>query len=782
MIILRRSATVVFQPPYFFNGAHMNVRFRVPALAVILLFLGICFTPFTATEGQASEVQQAETPVPATETAQPDSEQPQQPSPETENVETTKLTPRNKFISKWLHMLDSGRDGDISETSVMAYGPQVPADLLQSIQRTDQATSGPGFWGVLFRALISVGLGFLLVIIFKRVAKSKLDRLKDLSPPKSEITSLLWAGLVRNLPAFAGLVVLAISSTIIFLLLAGNIGVKGRMLFQLILGVILAFQFCSLISNVLFSPEDKDSRPFELDESLVKPLSIVFKYSLALLLSGVLFVNLVQEVGARPQSVSWVVMILGSVIIALYCYMIVYLTTPVATALISRVDEENGGWIKRQVATYWHVLALLYLAVVWFVWIGQQMTGTTLQNGQLIISMLIVPIYFGVSHGGRLLISAIVESMELGKIDDDDDSIDETERQEDLLRQQTAITAKAYATFRLVLITVMGIWVLSLWGYDIPFATAAMSALFQSIVVLALALIFWRLASSYIERKLEEAAPDEEEKEDTDDEFGGAVVGGRTHTLLPMLRKVIGTILVVMVILIVISSLGVNIGPLLAGAGVLGLAIGFGAQKLVSDILSGFFFLLDDAFRVGEYIQAGSIRGTVEAITLRNVMLRHHRGMLQVVPHSDLGAITNYMRGGIVIKFPLEFPYDTDIEKVRKIIKKVGVAMLADDELGDDFILPVKSQGVYEITNSVMVIRVKFTAKPGKQFVIKREAFRRITESLNAKGIYYAHRKVIVDFPEGAINESADQLKIAQAAAAALLTEEQQQKADPTEP
>mgnify|MGYP000629807311 CR=1 FL=1 len=130
--------------------------------------------------------------------------------------------------------------------------------------------------------------------------------------------------------------------------------------------------------------------------------------------------------------------------------------------------------------------------------------------------------------------------------------------------------------------------------------------------------------------------------------------------------------------------------------------------------------------------------------------------MLQVVPHSDLGAVTNYMRGGIVIKFPLEFPYDTDIDKVRKIIKKVGIAMLEDPEIGDDFLQPVKSQGVYEITNSVMVIRVKFTAKPGKQFVIKREAFRRITEALNAKGIFYAHRKVIVDFPPELRNEKLD--------------------------
>ena len=147
---------------------------------------------------------------------------------------------------------------------------------------------------------------------------------------------------------------------------------------------------------------------------------------------------------------------------------------------------------------------------------------------------------------------------------------------------------------------------------------------------------------------------------------------------------------------------------------------------------------------MGEYIQAGSVSGAVEAITLRNVMLRHHRGMLQIVPHSELGSITNFMRGGLVVKFNLEFPYDTDIDKVRKIIKKVGIAMLADEQFGQDFIRPVKSQGVKEIAGSVMIIRVKFTAQPGTQFVIQREAFRRITEALVAKGIHYAHRKVIV--------------------------------------
>jgi hypothetical protein len=121
----------------------------------------------------------------------------------------------------------------------------------------------------------------------------------------------------------------------------------------------------------------------------------------------------------------------------------------------------------------------------------------------------------------------------------------------------------------------------------------------------------------------------------------------------------------------------------------------------------------------------------------------------QIIPHSELGAITNYMRGGIVVKFNLEFPYDANIDKIRKVIKKVGKAMLEDEELGKDFIKPVKSQGVREIANSVMGIRVKFTANPGAHFVIRREAYKRITEALNKKGIYYAHRKVIVDVPPG---------------------------------
>jgi len=202
---------------------------------------------------------------------------------------------------------------------------------------------------------------------------------------------------------------------------------------------------------------------------------------------------------------------------------------------------------------------------------------------------------------------------------------------------------------------------------------------------------------------------------------------------------------------------------------------------MVSDVFSGFFYLLDDAFRVGEYIQAGAVSGAVESITLRNVMLRHHRGMLQIVPHSELGSITNFMRGGIIVKFNLEFPYDADVDNIRKVIKKVGQAMLREDEFKDDFIQPVKSAGVRDIKDSVMVIRVKFKAQPGTQFVIRREAYRRISDALAAKGIHYAHRKVIVEMPEqehGSLTEENKRILEAGAASALLQQEEDAKKAE----
>jgi len=183
---------------------------------------------------------------------------------------------------------------------------------------------------------------------------------------------------------------------------------------------------------------------------------------------------------------------------------------------------------------------------------------------------------------------------------------------------------------------------------------------------------------------------------------------------------------------------------LFAGAGIVGVAIGFGAQTLVRDILSGAFFLVDDAFRKGEYIDLGDVKGTVENISIRSMQLRHHLGPLNTVPFGEIKYLTNYSRDWVIMKLPLRVTYDTDVERVRKLIKKLGQELLQDPDIGDKFMQPVKSQGVIQMDDSAMIIRVKFMTRPGDQWVIRKKVYAAIRELFEREGIKFAHREVTV--------------------------------------
>jgi small-conductance mechanosensitive channel len=197
-----------------------------------------------------------------------------------------------------------------------------------------------------------------------------------------------------------------------------------------------------------------------------------------------------------------------------------------------------------------------------------------------------------------------------------------------------------------------------------------------------------------------------------------------------------------------LSSIGVNIGPLIAGAGVIGLAIGFGAQTLVKDIIAGLFFLLDDAFRVGDYIQTAGTKGMVDHISLRSLRLRHPRGMVNTIPFGDMGIVTNMSRDYIITKLDFRVRYDTDVERVRKIIKKkVYEPIMNNEELAPKLLDKIKSQGVRQMDDSAMIMRVKYKTAPGQQFVIRKEVYRLMQEAFAEEGIEFAHRNVTVYIP-----------------------------------
>ncbi|GGF09259.1 hypothetical protein GCM10011611_13470 [Aliidongia dinghuensis] len=283
-------------------------------------------------------------------------------------------------------------------------------------------------------------------------------------------------------------------------------------------------------------------------------------------------------------------------------------------------------------------------------------------------------------------------------------------------------------------------WLATLWGFDVfdPDATGATATvlrpLFRATITLALAWLTWSAIGGF----LRERAPHHPGSPIDED---GAVETSMTRlaTLLPLIRNVLAIAIFFLGTMIALGDLGVDVGPLLAGAGVVGIALGFGAQALVRDVIAGLFFLIDDAFRLGEYIDTGRLKGTVEAISIRSVRLRHQNGQVHTIPFGQIQAVTNSSRDWAIIKFNLHIAPESDLELVRKTIKQLGLALLEDPEFGQDFIQPLKMQGVADVTQAAVMIRCKFTARPGRPTVLRRQAMRGIIQRFAAAGIAFAN-------------------------------------------
>jgi small-conductance mechanosensitive channel len=261
--------------------------------------------------------------------------------------------------------------------------------------------------------------------------------------------------------------------------------------------------------------------------------------------------------------------------------------------------------------------------------------------------------------------------------------------------------------------------------------------------ILLVGYVSYQGARIWIDTKIEEEQGDIPEEELGGD-GGGVSNVTRLATLLPLFRNIMLFIIGATVLLLVMLEAGINVAPLFAGAGVVGLAIGFGAQALIRDILSGAFFLIDDAFRRGEYIDVGAVKGTVERISIRSFQLRHHLGALHTIPFGEIQHLTNFSRDWVMMKLPLRVTYDTDVEKVRKLIKKLGQELLDHPTEGEKFVQPLKSQGVYKMEDSAMIIRVKFMTRPGDQWTTRKLIYMRIREVFEENGIQFAHREVTV--------------------------------------
>ncbi len=689
-----------------------------------------------------------------------------------------------------------GRESVATQRKLRDLASQIPessADLARVFRSIGPSETSGESLKTIFLVLCFIGIGLAADFAVRRMLRNKYSRYSkgnvatsfaaERGLPGAGKPTVLLSGL-SSILGFLVFILVAYFSYFAFVW-AGSPGLT--LIFVAVLLGIGLVRLIAIISGVFLSPSSRSSRLLPLGDFSARTVHRLIVLATGYIVTALMAIVVVQRLGARPETVAVLKIAAATLLLLATAAATVLYRKEVGTAILPPSPDAMGPSEGKQVlAATWQYLALLYLVVLWGIMIVNVVGDGTPAKGAFLLSFFVLPIWLAADRAVQWLTRQVMQSLRLEERPPDPQSAagpeSEGDPQAGTARPAGQLLPKVNRLARLAVFVAVVLWIAGLWGYTIPFITNLSGVLFDALIIIALALLFWQFVSSLIERKIRESAPERPSgQDDVDDEWGGAAAQGRSFTLLPIVRSFIASVLVVMVTLTILSSMGVDIGPLLAGAGVVGLAVGFGAQKIVSDIFSGVFYLLDDAFRVGEYLTAGGIMGTVERITLRNVMLRHHRGMLQIVPYSQLGTITNYMRGGIIEKFNLDFAYDADIDKIRKIIKKVGQEMLDDPELGKNFIRPLKSQGVREITNSVMTIRVKFTAKPGTQFVIRREAFKRITAAMQAKGIQYAHRKVIVDLPPPAADQEdpARMQKLAQAAGAAarqIFDEEQKLK------
>tara|TARA_B100000459_G_scaffold140139_1_gene98887 strand:- start:176 stop:1594 length:1419 start_codon:yes stop_codon:yes gene_type:complete len=378
------------------------------------------------------------------------------------------------------------------------------------------------------------------------------------------------------------------------------------------------------------------------------------------------------------------------------------------------------GAIRNRIADTWHVLALIYVFVVFCVF------SSGAQNGFIYLITATLITIFAVL-GGLLLSFLFGRAIE--RIFRIEPSINEKfpglKDRSNLYRPVMRRIVDVFIGICVLLICLSG-WQINLYE-TIPPAIGAKIVKGSGTIlfVLILCVIGWEFASSAISRALAENSGEDARKK----------VGSRSKTLLPLLRKAILIALIVFGGLIILAELGVDIAPLLAGAGVLGLAVGFGSQALVRDIITGLFILIEDTIAVGDVVTVGGHTGVVEDLSIRTIKLRDVGGTVHTVPFGDVTTVENLTKDYSFALLDIGVAYREDTDVVSKILEEVSADLQTDEVWGRRIIEPIQVMGVHELADSAVIIRSRIKTQPIMQWGVKREFFRRMKKRFDAEGI-----------------------------------------------
>ncbi|MEP3637492.1 MAG: mechanosensitive ion channel family protein [Paracoccaceae bacterium] len=558
------------------------------------------------------------------------------------------------------------------------------------------------------------------------------------------------AALYRTSLAFLGLFIFALGSIGAFSALSWPPLLNALILNALI--VIVVTRATGTVLLLFLAPRVEQLRLVPVSSATAKVIWRVLTCSVAVFLICVGIVDLFDQLfantadGARPPEVLAV-----AVLSSLLLLVIALFGTAIMFNTIQRYDIALTAKARRNWQTYLTglniaIFVLWLLELIPLVWtvalLGLLYPALNLLTAWVNSAFNRATQEFHIKHAPKNHL-ANDEDENVKDISDDVED-DDIAPAEDVIEPYEAYRPIAVRVARFALIVCVGLSLAVVWNVGIfersdqpSLAQQVFSVLLDSAVALLVADLVWTWGRTAIDRRLAAYTPPED----------GTAPGpeARMATLLPLLRVVLQITLLSIVIMSILAASGVNIAPILAGASVMGIAIGFGAQSLVKDVVSGIFFLVDDAFRIGEYVEIENLRGTVEKISIRSLQLRHHRGAVHTLPFGELKSLTNHSRDWVIMKLEFRVPFETDLKLVKKLVKQVGANLQANPDYGDSIIQTLKSQGVRRMEEFNMVVGVKFMTRPGEQWLVRRDAYQGVRDIFEANGIRMAERNVKVE-------------------------------------
>jgi moderate conductance mechanosensitive channel len=547
-------------------------------------------------------------------------------------------------------------------------------------------------------------------------------------------------GLLARLPRSLGWLVVELLPVAAFMVgtyaaltLIGVHALAWRVLLPLINAVIVVRAGIALI-KVLFAPKAPTLRLLPMNDEASdyaarwsRRLLATAGYGYALLLA------------AQHLNLPWTLqgLLLHILFISLVVMLIVVIAQtrePIAAAIARLEEEPHSATLRRvpwrSVASIWHVLATVYVLFIFLVWALRIPGGFHTLIEATFGSALILT---GGWLGWRALDHLFRREIRIAG--DDDRLMTGFERR--ISRYWPALGVLV----RVLLLAFVALGLLEVWGLGTlswlfsESGNLVIGHMLTVTVIILITLALWELISFLIERSVSEQ-----------DEEGELKLSNRTRTLLNIVRNSVLVFLSVIALFLILSELGLNVGPLLAGAGVIGLAIGFGSQKLVQDIITGMFVLMGDTMRVGDVVEVAGRSGVVEQMSLRTVALRDLAGAVHTIPYSAIDTVMNYTKDFSYALIDMGVAYRENVDEVIEVLRQLGEEMNRDPHFRRVILEPLEILGVDAFTGSAIMIRIRFKTRPLKQWEVAREFRRRIKNRFDQLGIEIPHPHQTVYF------------------------------------